>query len=215
MKKIDVNSWKGKKHYEWFKKYPAHYYGVTSRLDITKLVNLSKEKKYLFFICMRYFVVKGLNEVEEMRMRIIDDEPFIFDICHPAYAVMTESGVYDNCENDYYDDFEKFYSVTKESISTCKKAFNEEKSYNDLTRFDQFFITCLPWIDFTSLTHPMINDALKSIPRVCFGKYVLENGKYMIALNIQVTHALVDGYPLSQAFLRIQKLLDECNLYIK
>ena len=32
---IDVKNWKGKKHYEWFIKYPAHYYGITKK--ITKI----------------------------------------------------------------------------------------------------------------------------------------------------------------------------------
>lgn len=217
MKKIDINNWPGRKHYEWFKNYPIHFYGITSRIDVTELVKLSKEKKYSFFPCFLYIITKALNNVEEMRMRIINDEVYIFDVCHPAYTVMTESGIFDNCDNEYCEDFEKFYNDTKEAIAKAKIGVDENKSYNDLTRYDQYFFTCLPWIDFTSLTHPMPNDVTVSVPRVCWGKYSFneKDNKYEMALNIQVTHALVDGYPLSKCFIEVQKLLDNVKEIIK
>lgn len=217
MKKIDINNWKGKKHYEWFKNYPTHFYGVTSRIDVTELVKITKEKKYSFFPCFLYIITKALNNVEEMRLRIINDEVYLFDLCHPAYTVMTDSGVFDNCDNEYCEDFQKFYKETKEAIAKVKVGVDENKSYNDLTRFDQFFFSCLPWIDFTSLSHPMPNDPTVSVPRMCWGKYVYNEvtNRYEMALNIQVTYALVDGHPLSKCFLEIQKLLNEASMYIK
>ena len=60
------------------------------------------------------------------------------------------------------------------------------------------------------MTHPIPDDKESlSVPRVCFGKFHLVDGKYKLMLNINVNHAFVDGYPLSQAFVNIQKLLDD------
>ena len=46
------------------------------------------------------------------------------------------------------------------------------------------------------------------MPRICWGKYVEQNEKYQLTLNITVSHILVDGYPLAKAFNKIQELLD-------
>lgn len=42
---IDVKNWKGKKHYEWFIKYPAHYYGITKKIKITNLIKYLENEK--------------------------------------------------------------------------------------------------------------------------------------------------------------------------
>ena len=45
--------------------------------------------------------------------------------------------------------------------------------------------------------------------------FTLKNGNVTIKLNITVNHSLVDGYPLSKAFLKVQEMLDNVEQYIK
>ena len=61
----------------------------------------------------------------------------------------------------------------------------------------------------------MPNDATLTVPRIAWGKYVEENGKTTMALNIHVSHALVDGYPLAQGFNKVQEYLDQAERFIK
>lgn len=212
MKKIDKTKWLGLKHYEWFKKYSIHFYSLTCEMDVTKLYYYIKENKLSFFITFMYFVNKGMDQVLELRLREIDDEVYEFEKINPAYTVMTKDGVFDNCESEAGDNFKEYYENAKEAIEIVKNGLNVEKSYNDFTRLDRYFFTCLPWIDFKALTHPMSDDVTKTVPRVAWGKYVIKDEKVLISLNIQVSHMLVDGYPLSQAFNNIQEMLNTLDL---
>ena len=215
MKIIDINNWKGRKHYLWFKEYPVHYYSVTNKLDISNFYRYIKANNLPFFISIMYLVTKALNQIEEFRLREINNEVVLYDVIHPAYTVMTSSGVFDNCDNLYDDDYQTFKAYADTAITKAKVAVNEETSYNDYSRLDQFYISSLPWIDFTGVTQPMPNDATVTVPRIVWGKYHYEGDKMVLAISIQVSHMFVDGYPLSSGFIKIQELLNEPERYLK
>lgn len=214
-KVIDIDNWKGKKHYLWFKEYKTPYYGMTVRMDITKLYKLIKEKKYSFFISFMYIINIALSEIEEFRLRIKGNDVLLYDKIHPAYTVMTNDGVFDNCNNEFVEDFLEFNHITRNAIEKVKVGLKMDKEYNDPNTLDQFYYTCLPWIDFINISHPMTDDNNSCIPRIVWGKYDVKEEKTEITLGIQVNHALVDGKPLSDAFIKIQEMLDNVNLYIK
>lgn len=215
MRIIDIDNWKGKKHYLWFKKYPVHYYSLTSEVDITLFYHYIKRHNLPFFVSFMYLLTKALNEVEEFRLRVVDDKVVLYDVIHPAYTVMTETGVYDNCENDYNEDYNLFRKLAEDAITLAKKGINMEKQYNDYNRFDQFYYTSLPWIDFTSANHPMPSDVTVYTPRILWGKYKVVGDRVVINLNMQVSHALIDGYPLSQAYLKFQELVNKPEQFLR
>ena len=49
MKIIDIENWKRKKTYLWFKNFSNPCYGITSKLKITKVVKFSKRTKTSFY----------------------------------------------------------------------------------------------------------------------------------------------------------------------
>ncbi|MDD3170917.1 MAG: CatA-like O-acetyltransferase [Bacilli bacterium] len=215
MKIIDIKTWKGRKHYEWFKEYKVPYYNVTMRLDITKFYNYIKKEGYSFFIPLMYIVNIALNEIEEFRLRIRGEEVILYDELSPAYTIMTDDGIFDNCENEFVKDFKEYYHLAKEAIIRGKKGIDDEKKYNDPNRLDQLYFTCLPWIDFLSVTHPMTDDNNSCIPRIIWGKYTKKDENVEITMGIQVNHALVDGKPLCDGFNKIQEFLNEPERYLK
>jgi chloramphenicol O-acetyltransferase type A len=215
MKVIDINNWKGKKHYLWFKNYPTPYYSLTSQVDITSFYKYIKKNNLPFFISFMFLLNKALNQIEEFRLREIDNQVVLYDVIHPAYTIMTNSGVFDNCENNYDDNYLVFKASAEAAIAKAKLGVNENKSYNDYTRLDQFYFTCLPWINFSSVTHPMPNDVTLSVPRIAWGKYEFVGDKVVIALNMQVNHMFIDGYPLSCAYLKFQELLNDPERYLQ
>lgn len=215
MRIIDLEKWPGKKHYLWFKNYPLPYYSVTSNIDITLFYQYIKKHQLPFFIPLMFILNKALNEIEEMRLRIVDDQVVLYDTIHPAYTIMTNQGIFENCESDFDNSFATYFFHAKRAIDEVKKGVNLNKDYNDYSKLNYYYFTCLPWINFTSITHPMPNDPTISIPRIGWGKYIFTNERWIMALNIQVHHALVDGYPLSQAFLKIQAFLNAPEIHLK
>lgn len=211
MREINVETWERKKQYDWFKNFSNSCYALDVRMDVTKLVQFKNENNLSFFICMLYIIVKALNSFDEMKMRLVDGKPVIFDDINPAYTVMTDGGVFENVRHKNYKDFNEFYSVANKVIENAKKQIKTtDENYNPENCWNEYYITCLPQLDFNHMAHPMPDDKSSlSIPRICWGKFIDDNGKYELTLNITVSHMFVDGYPLSQVFIKIQEMLDD------
>ena len=96
------------------------------------------------------------------------------------------------------------------------KAKNEDiltsDSYNLENTYNEYYITSVPWINFTSVTHPIPEDVSSlSVPRICFGKFVLNNEKYEMPFNITVSHVFVDGFHISKFLKKIEGYLDNVD----
>ena len=196
----------------WFSSFSNPTYSINKEIDVTKVVKYAKENKKSFFVCFLYILVKGLNSVDEMRIRYVDGKVIMYDDIYPAYTVMTDAGTFENVSTHNCSNFKDFYKESKDKIEKAKKQVKVKSNYNSNKDFDQYYITCLPWMEFSGMTHPIPDDKESlSVPRVCFGKFHLVDGRYKLMLNINVNHAFVDGYPLSQAFINVEKLLDDTD----
>lgn len=216
MKEIDLKKWNRYKQYKWFSTFRDSTYGITKEIDITDLVRYVKTENKSFFVSFLYILMKGLNSVEEMKIRYVNGKVVIHDDINPAYTVMTESGTFENIVSENYSNFQKFYEETKKDLDNAKKLTKVKESYNDSKLFNEYYITCVPWIDFNGLTHPIPDDKESQVvPRICFGKYHQVADRYKMMLNITVSHEFVDGYPLSQVFINTQNFLDNIDNILK
>lgn len=217
MKKIDVEKMDRRKTYEWFKTFKNPTYGVNVNLDVTKLVKYTKETNSSFFINFLFILVKSLNDIPEMKQRFVDKEPVEYDVCNPAITVLTKNDTFENVRFSYVDNYHEFYNIAKENID---KAKNEDiltsDSYNLENTYNEYYITSVPWINFTSVTHPIPEDVNSlSVPRICFGKFVLNNEKYEMPFNITVSHVFVDGFHISKFLKKIEGYLDNVDDILK
>lgn len=213
MVEVDISKWGREKTYNWFKTFSNSTYSCNVVMDVTELVKYVKKNKQSFFIDLLYIVCKGLNSIDEMRMRLVDDKVVLYEDINPAFTVLTDSGLFENVRFKNVDNFKDFYKIAKEKIDNAKReVVLEDSNYNPDNCYDEYYITCLPWVNFTQLTHPIPDDiSSQCIPRICWGKYVEEDGRFKLTLNICVSHILVDGYPLSKTFIKIQELLDDAS----
>lgn len=209
MKVIDVENWNRSKTYKWFKSFSNSTYGCNVEMDVSKLVEFTKQNKQSFFINMLYIVMKGLNSIDEMRMRFEDDLPVLYEDINPAFTVMTNSGTFENVRFQNCKDYKEFYRVAEKHIEIAKNQnVILEGEYNP-NKYNEYYLTCVPWLSFDALTHPIPDDlSSQCVPRICWGKYQMKEGKYKLILNITVSHIFVDGLPLSNTFNNIQDLLD-------
>ena len=197
---------KKSKQYDWFKTFSNPCYGFNVKMDVTKVVEYSKNTKTSFFINVLYLITLGLSAVEEMRIREVNGEIRLYEKINPTFTVMTDLGIYENAGFEMIDDYQGFYNKAKEVIERVKKQDTIKETYNDSLLFNDYYMTCIPWLSMESMTHPLCdnNPESSSVPRVCWDKYRIENGKYVMLLNITVSHCFVDGYPLTKAFDNIQ-----------
>lgn len=216
-KVIDVNTWERKKQFTWFNSFTNPCYGFNVEIDVTEVLNYSHETKTSFFINYLFLMMKGLNETLEMRLRIVDGEVRLYDVIDPTYTIMTKTGIYENAGSKMYDDYHKFYNAAHKEIESVKNQKTVKDSFNSDEEYGLYYITCIPWISYNSMTHPIpignINSL--SVPRICWDKYREIDNRFKVNLNITVSHALVDGFALSKAFQNIQDKLNKARDILK
>ena len=71
------------------------------------------------------------------------------------------------------------------------------------------FFSCLPWVDVTALTNERDFDADDAIPRIAWGKFVEENGRWMLGLSLEVNHRFIDGLHIGQFVKALEKSMEE------
>lgn len=216
-KVIKKNELKKIKQYEWFKTFANPCYGFDVKMDVTNVLKYSKESNTSFFINVLYLITIGLSSIEEMRMREVNGEIRLYDKINPTFTVMTKTGVYENAGFKMIDDYKGFYNKAKEVLEEVKNQDFVKDTYNDDVLYDDYYMTCIPWLSIESMTHPLCDNNYESssCPRICWDKYRLENDRYVMMLNITVSHCFVDGYPLTCAFKEIQKNFDEIEEILK
>ena len=151
--------------------------------------------------------MRSLNSIDELRLRYVDGEVRQYELIHPTYTVMTNASVFENCKNQMEDNYQDFYKNCHKTIEQTKHQITVNDGYNDSQNYDVYYITCLPWLSYTAMTHPIPENDKEScsVPRICFGKYTEKNGQFILSFNLTVSHALVDGYPCSKALNQLKE----------
>lgn len=63
-KEIDINKWSRKKSYDTFENFDDPYTGITTTLNITKIVYLAKNTNNSFYWTMLYFILMTMDEID-------------------------------------------------------------------------------------------------------------------------------------------------------
>ncbi len=216
---IDLSAYKKRNQYHWFSTFDDPTYGFNVLIDVDRLFRYCKENKISFFIAFSYAILKGVNSVDEMKMRIVDGHVYRYEVIHPTFTVMTESGVYQNCGFEMEEDFSKY-------AEECRKTIEKAKSIEVGDELDVFpmckepnvvFMTSLPFLSIEGMNHPIPsgNPDNMSVPRIFFDKAKDRgHGRIEVLLNITVSHSVVDGFPLGKCFEAIQNNVN-CIDYFK
>lgn len=216
-KVLKVDDLKNQSQYRWFKTFTNPCYGLNVKMDVTKVIDYCKKTNTSFFINVLYLITTALNSIDEFKIREVKDEIRLYDTINPTFTVMTDIQVYENAGFKMVDEYSSFYKKAKETIEKVKKVTWFKETYNDSTLFDDYYMTCAPWISMESMTHPLCEGNFESltVPRICWDKYRNENGRMVMLLNITVSHCYIDGYTLSKAFNLIQEKFNEIESLLK
>lgn len=205
MKFIDRDNWKRKRHFGFFKGFDIPYFNVCCTIDITRFIAFQKKNAFPFFNTLLYFIMKEANGIEEFRTRIREEKIIVHDVVHPSFTYLTKEGLYGFCPVDYHSDMNVFLKNAQER----RDAYRDEVNLDDHGRDDLIYITSLPWISFTSIMHPISIRHIDSIPRISWGKYLEQQGRYSLPFSIQVHHGLMDGYHIGIYTTQLQETLNQ------
>lgn len=213
--KIDVDHWNRAELFREFISMRTSIYDMTVRMDVTNLVEHCQKTGQSFFINYLYLALRELNAIPEFRMRIHNGEPYIYDKVDCSFTVANMYGYFVNRSTEFCG-YESFYRNAEAIIARAKAEKNTHPENSDLDRTDILYFSCIPWVDYQSMTLPVIttpygvdDQTYNIVPCIGWGKYVEENGRYKMSMHMKISHAFVDGKPLADAFNNIQRAVDE------
>ena len=125
---------------------------------------------------------------------------------HPSYTSMTNDGVFSFTDVAFDPVVQSFFDNCIEGEQKVKgEASLEDEAHRD----DYLFVSCIPWIHFTSFQHPVDKTGLDSVPRITWGKYLKNDDRIDLPFSVQVHHALADGWHVGEYFRILQEYLDQ------
>lgn len=214
---VNTDEWIRKVTYEWFRTFtnPTYCFGV--KIDISDVIKYSKETSTSFFVNFLYIISKTFNEIDSLKLRYVDGKVLLFNQIDPTFTVKTMDGSFNNAGFIYTNDYQEFYRAAKREINKKNKVTDNSRKYNSNEDYGVFYSSCITSIDLENFSEPLNTDNKNSInvPRIFWDKYRLENGRYVLLLNITVSHILVDGEELSSAFNLIRKYCADFQKTIK
>ncbi|MAF78927.1 MAG: hypothetical protein CME60_12255 [Halobacteriovoraceae bacterium] len=69
--KVDIENWSRRQQFEFFLKFTEPFFGITFDLTITNFFNKTKESGDSIFIGYIFNILKAMNEIDELKMRIV------------------------------------------------------------------------------------------------------------------------------------------------
>lgn len=206
MKKITFSDPHRKKHFEFFNKMDQPHFSIVANVDITAFLETIKEKPWPFTPYMVYLLARAANEIDAFKWRIRDNEIVEHQSVQPSFTVPTNaSDVFSFCTVSYHPEASVFIH---DALAVIEKMKTNPDFEDEAGRDDFLFMSAIPWVSFTSLTHAMHYSPADSVPRISWGKYFEQNGCIMMPLAVQAHHAVVDGKDMGSYFEKIQALLD-------
>jgi chloramphenicol O-acetyltransferase type A len=201
---VDLETWPRAAQFQFFRTYQQPHYATTSRLDVTHLMQRKSDGVSPYRACL-YAIGAGLHAVPELCMRFQGGEVTRHEMITLSMTVPTDAGSFGYAYVPFVSNFAQFDRQADALIKAV--AGGGTLSANSGERDDLAYLSCMPWLDYTA-----INNALPGpddcIPRVSWGKFVKQTGRWDMAMTLEVHHALVDGAQVGAYFEAVQLALD-------
>ncbi|WP_375254462.1 CatA-like O-acetyltransferase [Yoonia sp.] len=201
---IDLETWPRAAQFHLFRSYRQPHYATTTRLDVTHLMGRKAAGVSIYRGCL-YAIGAGIHAVPELCLRFRGDTVVTHDAITLSMTVPTDVGSFGYAYVPFQADFAEFDRQARALIG--KAASGGVLDANSGARDDLAYLSCMPWLDYTS-----INNALPGpddcIPRVTWGKIVARDGRWDMAMTLEVHHALVDGAQVGAYFAATQVALN-------
>ncbi len=209
MKHIDIKTWKRKQHFEFFYRMDYPQYNICMNLDVTRFLKFTKENNLSFYYAMIFAATSAVNKTEVLKYRIRAGNVVLHDKVHPSFTDMAkDDDLFKLVRLDMTEDLFSFVKAAAYTSTHQKEYILPEHSSG---RDDVIYITCIPWISFTHVSHTIALNRDDSVPRISWGKYFSDGNKTLLPFSVQVHHALVDGVHIGQYVETLQMMMDEIS----
>lgn len=144
-------------------------------------------------------------DIPHFRLRLLEGRVSEVTDLTLSYTVLGRDGNLNFSTIPYQADFQAFLADYLADRELARNAI--DLRLKPLTTRDFVFATCMPWLRFTSIQHPMARFGDCSIPNIAVGKFRHQGGGVDFPVAIQAHHGLVDGLHIAQFIARLEEVL--------
>lgn len=198
---VDMSKEPRREQFAYFSSMANPYMGATCEVDITALMARVREDGAPVFLSFAYQVLAAANAVPELRRRIEGERVVEYGCCRGSCTVAKDDGTYAYCTLDGSLPLAEFLTEGQARMedARCGGTIKEDEDAGEL-----FFISCLPWLHYTSIVQPTPTPADSNV-RLTWGRYVTEaDGRVHLPVTVLAHHALVDGVHLGAFFRELE-----------
>jgi chloramphenicol O-acetyltransferase type A len=189
---LNQNGWRRRATFAHFRAFEQPFFNVCTEIDITELKAwVATQHHKSLFLAYHYLALRAINRIEEFRHRLQGDDVVVHDTVHGSTTVLRDDDSFAFADLVLLDSWDAFATQAARTIAQARDpegAFTPTHGTTDVVHF-----STLPWIRFTSLSHPQGLADHTGIPKISFGKLSRDAGRFMLPLSVEVHHALVDG----------------------
>ena len=185
-------------------------YTMSARVNVENLWIKSKEQDLSFFVMSLGALMNALNDIPQMRRRIIDGRVIEFESLDAVCPIMDKDETV--FKEIRIEGPQRFYNILKwhdyvvdyqlNVLEGVDKAFDVDTMERDKINIANF--SCIPWVDFDSITNATAaGNAIQ--PLITWGKV---NENYEMTVSITVSHIFVNGLELAKFYKYAQENFD-------
>jgi chloramphenicol O-acetyltransferase type A len=185
-------------------------YTMSARVNVENLWIKSKEQDLSFFVMSLGALMNALNDIPQMRRRIIDGRVIEFESLDAVCPIMDKDETV--FKEIRIEGPQRFYNILKwhdyvvdyqlNVLEGVDKAFDVDTMERDKINIANF--SCIPWVDFDSITNATAaGNAIQ--PLITWGKV---NENYEMTVSITVSHIFVNGLELAKFYKNAQENFD-------
>jgi chloramphenicol O-acetyltransferase type A len=206
MRYDDMQQWLRRDHFEFFNTFNHPHFNMCANVDISNLHTYSKERGVSSTVAILYVISRAANAIPEFRYRMLDGNVVEYETVSPSFTILVKADLFGFCFIDYNPEFTAFAARAANAIAEAR---DNPTLKDPPDRQDLLYMTAIPWVSFTSFTHPMRLHPSDYIPRFAWGKYYQDGGNLKMPLSVQGHHALMDGIHIGRYYGVIQEYLDD------
>ncbi|RLE29271.1 MAG: hypothetical protein DRJ61_14935 [Acidobacteria bacterium] len=205
--RINLDTWPRRPHFDLFDKMAHPWLDICCSVDATSAWAICRTPNGPSFSAASLFLAIGaVNSVEQLRMRIRDNEVIVHDKVHVGSTILRDDETFGFGFITASEDFQVFaaaYAVEFDRIR-IQKAELVDRDNDDVIHF-----SVVPWLSFTGIGHPRDRNSLYSVPKIVIGKCHLQESRWKIPVALSAHHGLVDGLHAARFFDHLQQRLDQ------
>lgn len=207
-KVIDVESWKRKSTFEFFRDFEDPFFNITANLDVTNLYSFCKAQDISFSLANLHCSLEAANEISEFRLRLKEDQLIEFESVDATQTILNSDETFSFC---YFKRNPEILAFEREG-QTAVREYSQLRTFDvETDRIDLIYYSVIPWVSFTSFKHASRFDNRQTVPRMVFGKVFDDRGRKTIPHSVEVHHAMMDGIHVGKYFSLLQDKFDNIH----